>query len=119
MVQRSPETGAVVWIDGDGESSHLELHLDQARKLPPVLARVGQVHVPAWLGVEAAKRQLSIFKKNKLKVTHPSFGFEMLSFVNSAQWHLSAKLSSSVPLTAASTILCRWIALSTPQSCKL
>ena len=63
LVQRLPETGAVVWIDGDGESSHLELHLDQARQLPPVLARVGQVHVPAWLGVEAAKRQLSIFKK--------------------------------------------------------
>ena len=56
----SPKTGAVVWIDGNGESSHLELHLDQARKLPPVLARVGQVHVPARLGVEAAKSQSSI-----------------------------------------------------------
>ena len=43
-------------INRNGESPDLELHLDQTCEFSSVLAWVGQVHVPAGLGVEAAKK---------------------------------------------------------------
>ena len=60
-----PKTRAVMRINRNGESPDLELHLDQTCEFSSVLAWVGQVHVPAGLGVEAVKQFLEKFEEKK------------------------------------------------------